>query len=241
MNNHIKTALRKHPGKLSKPGFTLVEVLVVIAIISILMTAGAIGLGNLSAGKGTSTAIATCESLFEEVRTIAVSKRCKARIMVDINDPASENYLRRVVITHEKIDADGEVVPGEWILASRGYVMPKGTYYSREYSTGEDGSGAVNDESMTLESEAGTPMSEYAGNYAYYEFNGEGIFQDAGASFVIGAGVRPKGQEPKVTKSAERDFAGFVIWRNGRTSTYRSTDQIEENIGKDLPNSGQNF
>ena len=55
-------------------GFTLVEILTVIAIISVLMTAGAIGLGNLTAGKGTASAIATAESLFEEARTIASLK-----------------------------------------------------------------------------------------------------------------------------------------------------------------------
>ncbi|MDP4625403.1 MAG: type II secretion system GspH family protein, partial [Akkermansiaceae bacterium] len=46
----------------SKPGFTLIEVLTVVAIISILMTAAAIGLGNIGSGKNTSSAIATCES-----------------------------------------------------------------------------------------------------------------------------------------------------------------------------------
>lgn len=241
MNRFPKSVAPSVPDTRSKSGFTLVEVLVVIAIISILMTAGAIGLGNLSAGKGTSTAIATCESLFEEARTIAVSKRCKARIMVDIDNVEDENYLRRIAIAHERIDNDGKVVPGEWVLAGRGYVMPKGTYYSREYSTGKGGTGSVEEETMALKNEAGNTMSEYEGNYAYYEFNGEGIFLDAGASFVIGAGIRPNNQEPQVTKSAERDFAGFVIWRNGRTSTYRNTTQIEEHTGKDLPDSGQNF
>ena len=70
-------------------------------------------------------------------------------------------------------------------------------------------------------------MSEYSDKkYAIYEFNGEGIFTEAGASFVIAAGVRPKGKEPRTTASASKDFAGFVIWRNGRTSTYRNPDQM---------------
>ncbi len=94
---------------------------------------------------------------------------------------------------------------------------------------------------MALQNEAGATMSAYAGKYAYYEFNSEGIFPGAGASFIVASGARPKGQEPKVTKSAERDFAGFVIWRNGRTSTYRNTAQIEDNVGTELPASGQNF
>ena len=109
----------------TEKGFTLVEILTVIAIISVLMTAGAIGLGNLTAGKGTASAIATAESLFEEARTIAVSKRCKARVMVDIDDLDSDNYGRRIVVAHEKINNDGTVDAGNSVLASRGYTMPR--------------------------------------------------------------------------------------------------------------------
>lgn len=221
-------------------GFTLIEILVVIAIISILMTAGAIGLGNLSAGQGTSTAIATCESLFEEARTIAVSKRCKARVIVDIDDPSKENYLRRVAVVHEEIDEDGNVVADTWVLASRGYVMPSGTYFSQNYSSKATESGSLGDLDE-FDLTGANVSSSYEGTYAYYEFNAEGIFLAPGSNFVVGSGARPKGGEPKVTKSAERDFAGFVVWRNGRTSTYRNTNQIEEHVGTDLPDSGKNF
>lgn len=66
------------------------------------MTAGVMGLKNLSVGKGTSSAIATCESLFNEARTVAISKRCNSRLMVDIDNSSSDNYLRRIVIAHQK-------------------------------------------------------------------------------------------------------------------------------------------
>jgi len=216
----------------TKPaGFTLVEVLTVIAIISILMTAGAIGLGNLTAGKGTSSAIATCESLFEEARTIAVSKRCKVRVLVDINDPANTNYLRRIVIAHEKIDDKGAViVPVTWVLASRGYTMPTGTFFSQIFSKKQAG-GKIDE--VTLSSGISTA---YQGKYASYEFNGEGIFSEPGARFIIGAGGRtknPSNPAPFIIAGAERDFAGFVVWRNGRTSSYRSPDQME--IPSNLP------
>jgi hypothetical protein len=67
---------------------------------------------------------------------------------------------------------------------------------------------------------------DYAGDYLYYEFNEEGICTTPGASFVIGAGARPVGQAPRVTGSAKRDFGGFVVWRNGRTSTFRGPDHL---------------
>ncbi len=214
-------------------GFTLVEVLTVMAIIAVLMTAGAIGIGNLNGGKGTTSAVATCESLFEEARTIAVSKRCKARVMVNAIDPANDDYLRRVVIAHEKINADGTVAPDTWVISSRGYDMPKGAYFSSKYSS-LDAGGAINETTLT----GADIKTDYQGKYFYYEFNGEGIFDDAGASFVVGSGIRPNGQEPKTTKSAARDFAGFVIWRNGRTSTFRTPDQIKN---PDLPSGDSIF
>lgn len=212
-------------------GFTLAEILTVIAIISILMAAGAIGIGNINAGKGVTSAVATCESLFEEARTIAVSKRCKARVMVDVNSKTSDNYLRRVVIVHEKIKADGTVEPGAWVMPNRAYDMPKGTFFSVQYSALEGGGKIMED---TL---GGADIkSNFHGKYAYYEFNGEGIFEEAGSGFVVGSGVRPKGQDPKTTKGANRDFSGFVIWRNGRTSSYRNPGQIPN-----LPDSDQPF
>jgi prepilin-type N-terminal cleavage/methylation domain-containing protein len=211
--------------------FTLVEVLIVIAIISILMTIAAIGIGNLSAGKGTATAIATTESLFDEARSIAVSKRCKARVMIDIDDPTDDRYLRRVVIAHERIDDTGNVVANEWVLSSRGYVMPQGTFFSKEYSVLKDGS-KIPEIQLT-----GTNVTaDFQGKYAYYEFNAEGIFLQPGASFILGTGIRQKGEtSPKVTKSAQKDFAGFTIWRNGRTSTFRTLVQMG------LPDSPTNF
>ena len=191
------------------------------------MTAGVMGLKNLSVGKGTSSAIATCESLVNEARTIAISKHCNSRLMVDIDSSSSDNYLRRIVIAHQKINDDGTISPNEWILASRAYFLPVATFYSREYSKLTDGGNILN-ASMT----GGNFTALYAGNYAYYEFNAEGIALEAGASFIIGGGIRPKGQEPRFIRDAEKDMAGFVIWRNGRTSAYRNPEHMNIDSSK---------
>jgi prepilin-type N-terminal cleavage/methylation domain-containing protein len=203
-------------------GFTLIEILVVILIISVLMTAGVMGLKNLSGGKSTSSAISTCESLFNEARTIAISKRCNSRLMVDIDDASSDNYLRRVVIAHQKINDDGTSDPNEWVLASRAYIIPAATFFSREFSKLSDDT-KIPEVNMS----GGNFTARYSGNYAYYEFNGEGVSLNPGASFIIGGGIRPKGQEPRFIRDAEMDLAGFVIWRNGRTSTYRNPEHMD--------------
>lgn len=222
MKKPLSPLQSNHLSRKASLGFTLIEILIVILIISVLMSAGVMGLKNLAAGKGTSSAIATCESLFNEARTIAISKRCNSRVMIDVNDIDSDDYLRRVVIAHQKINDDGTIDPTAWVLANRAYSIPAATFYSREYSK------LVDDADIPEENMSGENFTaRYSGNYAYYEFNAEGVSLNPGASFIIGGGIRPKGQEPRLIKDAEKDIAGFVIWRNGRTSSYRNPEHME--------------
>ena len=75
----------------------------------------------------------------------------------------------------------------------------------------------------------------YEGEYFIYRFNSQGVSTNPGASFVIGSGARNSAQSanfaaPRVTGSAKRDFGGFVVWRNGGTSVFRSPDQMPAGI-----------
>ncbi len=206
-------------------GFTLVEMLVVIAIMSILMTAGAIGLGGMG-GKGVTSGVASAESLFDEARSIAVGQRTNARVMIakDLTNNQADN-LRRIVVASETLNAAG-LPNGTWVLSSRGVTLPDQTFFSQDYSKKDQKTGGSVDVMPSLPG----AKAAYAGSYYYYEFNSEGICTTPGASFVIGSGARrlnaPVTEKPKVTAAAKRDFGGFVVWRNGRTSMYRSPDQM---------------
>jgi prepilin-type N-terminal cleavage/methylation domain-containing protein len=205
-------------------GFTLVEMLVVIAIMSVLMTAGAIGLSG-AGGKGVTSGVAGAESLFDEARAIAIGQRTKARVMIakDLTNDKSGN-LRKMVVVSEELDADGKPKPGSWILSSRGLLLPDQTFFSQDYSKKE--SGGPIDVMPSLPN----AKAAFAGSYYYYEFNAEGISTSPGASFILGAGVRPVNkpdEKPRVTSAAKRDFGGFVVWRNGNTSMYRTPDQMK--------------
>lgn len=219
----MKFSLPKPARFLRSAGFSLIELLTVIAIISILMTVGAIGVNSILGGKGTTSAVSGVESIFDEARSTAVGKRTKVRVLIDVTDPQSKsNYLRRVLVAYEELDENGDPISNEWTIANRGTYLPDATYFSRDFSKKNQETGTQLDE-MTL-SNVGR---DFLGSYVYYEFNSEGICTTPGASFIIGAGVREIGAtKPRVTAAAKRDFGGFVVWRNGRTSVFRSPDQM---------------
>jgi prepilin-type N-terminal cleavage/methylation domain-containing protein len=206
-------------------GFTLVELLVVVLIISVLLTVGAVGINRLTSGKGVANGVSNVEALFEEARSIAVGKGTKARVLVDKNS-SGENYLRRFLVVSQELDPQtGQPKdPESWELSSRGVTLPEGTYFSQKFSK-KDQSGGGQLEEMTL-GQSATVKKDFVGDYFYYEFNREGLCTTPGATFILGAGARPQGQEPRVAGGAKRDFGGFVIWRNGRLSAFRSPDHI---------------
>jgi prepilin-type N-terminal cleavage/methylation domain-containing protein len=216
-------------------GFTLVEMLVVIAIMSILMTAGAIGLSGMG-GKGVTSGVASAESLFDEARSIAVGQRTNARVMIakDLTNNKADN-LRRIVVASEALDPITGLPNGTWALSSRGVTLPDQTFFSQDYSKKDQNAGG----SIDVKPLDGAKAA-YAGSYYIYEFNSEGICTTPGATFVIGSGARrlnaPAGEKPVITSAAKSDFGGFAVWRNGRTSIFRSPGQINTALTSLKPN-----
>ena len=231
-----------------KRAFTLVEMLVVIAIISILMTAGTIGLSGMS-GKGVSSGVAITESLFDEARTTAVSRNIRACVLLAktlTNKP--EHDLRRLVIAYEEVDANGlpKSTPDQdpkWVLSSRGAVLPEQVFFSEKFSKKNHALGTEAIAEIADDRIAGV-KNDFKGTFFIYEFNDQGICKTPGASFIIGSGSRnmaqpATSQPPKVQAAGKRDFGGFIIWRNGRTSVFRSPEQMGPTL-KSLP-SGSKF
>jgi prepilin-type N-terminal cleavage/methylation domain-containing protein len=234
----MDTTRKNRPSRIRSSAFTLVELLVVIAIISILMTAGSIGLSGMG-GKGVTSGVTTAEALFDEARTTAVGRNLRTCVLVakKLTNNSSDD-LRRIVLATEKVDANGQPEknadgtpkePPTWVISSRGLVLPDQTFFSSQFSKKDhSGTGGALDE-ITLTS--ANAKKSYEGTYYIYQFNSQGICKTPGASFIIGSGARQLSRPadtspPKVTGSAKRDFGGFVVWRNGRTSLFRSPDQM---------------
>jgi prepilin-type N-terminal cleavage/methylation domain-containing protein len=223
----------------SSKAFTLVELLVVIAIISILMTAGVIGLNGMG-GKGVTSGVATAESVFDEARTTAIGRNIRSCVLVskDLTNNRTED-LRRLLVAYEEVDPvtglakDPANADPKWVLSSRAVLLPDQTFFSQKFSRKNHETGGNVDELPS--SKIAGVKAAYAGTYYLYRFNAQGICETPGASFVIGSGVRNATQPgsaepPRVTASAKKDFGGFVVWRNGGTSVFRSPDQMGSEV-----------
>lgn len=224
--NHLHQPFRERLSNSRSKGFSLIEMLIVIAIMSILLTVGAIGISGITGGKSVASAVASTEALFEEARSVAVSKGTTAMVLVSINDPSdTANYLKRVVVVYKELNADG-TPSNTWALSSRGMVLPDQVYFSQTYSVKDQKAGTGSLDEFDLPT-SGSVKKPFAGKYLHYDFNSEGICTTAGASFIVGTGARGlTDKNPRVTGGAKRDFGGFVVWRNGRTSLFRGPDQM---------------
>jgi prepilin-type N-terminal cleavage/methylation domain-containing protein len=219
--------------------FTLIEMLVVIVIASILITAAATGLKDVG-GNGVTSGVATVESLFAEARAMAIAQRTTTRVLVaEKLSNNSQDNLRRVLVASAEIDplTGTEKTPQNWIIASRGAILPDQTFFSAEFSKRDSQADDGRLEIMTM---SPTAKATFQGTYFFYEYNAEGVCSSGitengyrAPSFVVGSGSRSlanAGDRPRITSSGKRNFGGFVIWRNGQTSIYRSPEQISNRI-----------
>lgn len=213
-------------------GFTLIELIVVIAIIATLLGVGIGTMKNAAASKGVGTGAAIAQNVFNLARDTAKS-RGGARLIIYADTSGSkadvrERHLRYLAVAVPKLKtknlpSDPDEI--EWRLTSKGISLPKSTYFNANLSGLSDG-----DKDKAIFPGSTTEKSCY-----YYEFNAEGglTTSNTDSRFVIQAGRLNPGQDtPEIIKKRKKDAAGFIIRKNGRMSIFRSPNQIKDLAGE---------
>ncbi len=205
----------------------------VMMVIAILLSVAAVGLQSIKGGQSTTTALSITEALFDEARSAAVGRGTRARLLIhkDLNDADYEGdrYLSYMYVAVEGTNQAGEAQGGGWTVETRATKLPTGVYFSIEEServAAAIGVGKPGTMSIKL------PGSDALKECYYFEFNAEGVCVDSenaaldpGAAVVLIRGALPRdAEEPTILKNNK---VGFVIWRNGRTSIFRSPEQID--------------
>ena len=205
----------------------------VMMVIAILLSVAAVGIQSIKGGQSTTTALSITEALFDEARSAAVGRGTRARLLIhkDLNDADYEGdrYLSYMYVAVEGTNQAGEAQGGGWTVETRVTKLPTGVYFSIEEServAAAIGLGKPGTMSIKL------PGSDALKECYYFEFNPEGVCVDSenaasdpGAAVVLIRGALPRdAEEPTILKNNK---VGFVIWRNGRTSIFRSPEQID--------------
>jgi prepilin-type N-terminal cleavage/methylation domain-containing protein len=224
-------------------GFTLLEILVVMAIIATLLGLGVGAIKNMATSKGVSTAVPLADSIFDQARQVAKSSGTPTRVVIYAdtsgdNEDKRSRYMRMMGVATAR-DINGEPVKkgapqDHWKLVSRPITLPSNTFFNANviYSITSG---------LRLK-ETFFPGDNTSKKDCYvYEFNSEGALilatnNGEGASledgqFVVQAGkLIPGSGTPviKVDNNAKRDIGGFKIWANGRMAMFRSPNQIIE-------------
>ncbi len=227
--------MRKNPQySFSSRGFTLIELLMVIGIMAVMLSVAAVGIQNIDKGQATVSGISQMQALMDEARNLAVGRGTRARVCIHAESGEEERNLKFIVVAYEDVQRNdsGEETGRSWRVASRGTYLPSGVYFhpklSREASSQVSGLGTYGENGTSIKF-PGDNKSTRNPNYYYYEFNSEGLCieenqETPGAAFVLCRGVTGPGvSEPLVIGD---DVAGFIVWRNGRTSSIRDTNLI---------------
>ncbi len=239
----------------SYKGFTLIEILVVIAIISILMTMAAGVLKDSGNNRGMQGAVDQLESMIREAQTTAIGNDTYTRLVIT-DAPEDSRHLRFMTVLMLKrgertAKYDGSDLVGNnsrWVATSNGTLFPQGVYFSPYYSRPLEWS--ENKESETIGRDV-TKLSGKGNSRIYYiEFDEKGRFVAPMADpthttkptrLVLINGKPSKGRyahngiEPVKLDEARRPVGagGVVLYPNGSIIRIRTLDQIESNGAKE--------
>jgi len=199
----------------SSLGFSLLELLTVIAII-ILMTG--LGARFLAPSQGSSVrqAAAMVGGIFQNARTAAVMKGVPTRILVYIDPDDPERYLRYVVPVYF------DPSDNSWKMLDRGVYLPAHVYFDTARSTDLTNGQTIPNPQPVSWAQTGPAGKESA--WLGYQFEPNGVLSSAEAQVVLAIGRNQTGAQ--VPDLDREKVAGFWMNRFGVQSYFDSNEEI---------------
>lgn len=238
-----------HP-KQKRAGFTLIELMVVIMIISILSGIVIAAMNGSDDSRSMDSGVTRLDSLFSLARSAAISRKQTTRVLINFDSTQPDRMLRYATIVY--LDDDGQ-----WKVYTEGEFLPEGIYFSPALSTKTGVSApiytwtlAINPSSLDV-TQPSDPTLAAQGQYTLttegdmlshgaapnkwfaFEFAPNGTFKNPGARVVLVKGILMTTSPPKILIPNDgidpvMEAKGFVVFRSGKALYFQTGEQIKE-------------
>ncbi len=195
-------------------GFSLLELLVVMAIIGILSGVAMLGVGSIGRSSGIRGAVDLAASTALSARVEAMKYGHGSLLVVD-NGTDPERKLRRLAVYRYTNTPDPGNMTNNTELVGAPVNMPKGIFFNPQYSS--------------ISSTLTMPMPPGQSNTSVYfvQFNGAGHLKSPQAvKMVFGWGIIEADGSLTLPEASKASLHGFSLKRNGRPVFYQSAEQI---------------
>ncbi|MAS93055.1 MAG: hypothetical protein CMO55_07635 [Verrucomicrobiales bacterium] len=197
-------------AKYEKNGFSLVEVLLVIAIVGILI---AVTTPNWISSRSVELSGASLEmgAFFEQARAEARTYGEPVRVLIHDSPKDLENFRSRIIAVRRKSPATAEEEPG-WRSLWNPLLLPEGVYFDASMP-------GTPDLRVTFQEGKNGEVS-----WITYEFQPDGTLSDGGQNVVVAAGVRDSSGTIQIPNPEQ--VAGFRVSANGRPIQFHTREEI---------------
>ncbi len=228
-------------------GFTLIELIVVIAIMVSMMALAANMMRGGGKGQGLQTAVEMVDGMVQEARLSAMGKGTWSRLIVisTPNDQARNMRSMGILTRHPKT--------GKWSLENRLQTLPAGFYVSPTYSTALETAAVPDKSDSKSKMKGGKKAAKKTGfgsadgqdagklpgykdlvEYYFIEFDEEGrMSQPKEATrlvVVAGSAGDGTGERPTPMANGKPGMAGgVVVYPKGNVSRLRTDEQVIPN------------
>lgn len=195
--------------------FTIMELLVVIAVMAILLGVSAMPIAELMRSRGVAGAVDSASSLVTGARIEAMKNGRPVRVVIDTDPANKDTVFRRMGVVRRTTNT-----ATEWEFASRSMSLPTGVFYWKDYETGAKGDMKIDFKKLKQDGTSGASVS-------YFEYDGRGQLADQGRMVFASGSINSAGQL-EVPESRKAGRSGFILRKAGRVTHYRSADEITQ-------------